>query len=83
MAELEALALRVGMVVRVERLDSGLAQTRGGLCKLGGRSIVLMDEALPLADRIDVLVAALSTFDLDAVYVPPFVRALVDSARRA
>jgi hypothetical protein len=83
MAELQALALRLGIVVRVERLESGLAETRGGLCKIGGRPLVLMDDALPLADQIDVMVAALSTYDLESVYLSPFARARIDAARRA
>jgi hypothetical protein len=82
MAELHALALRLGIVVRVERLAGGLAEARGGLCKIGGRPLVFMADALPLADQIDILVTALSTFDLESVYVSPFVRARIDAARR-
>jgi len=83
LAELQSLALRLGIVVRVEPLARGLAETRGGLCRLRGRPFVLVDDSLSLADRIDVLAAALSTFDLDAFYVSPFVRARIDAARNA
>lgn len=81
LAELQALALRLGVDVRVEPLESGLADARGGLCRLRGRPFVLMDESLPLGDRIDVLAAALATFDLEAVYLSPFVRARIEAAR--
>jgi len=40
-----------------------------------------MDASLPVADRIAVLARALARFDLDAVYVPPFVRARIESHR--
>lgn len=82
-AELQALALRLGVVVRVEPLARGLAETRGGLCHVRGRPLILMDDSLPLVDRIDVLAAALSTFDLETVYVSPLVRERIGAARDA
>lgn len=81
LAELQALALRLGVDVRVEALQSGLSEARGGLCRVRGRPFVLMDDSLPLADRIDVLAGALSTFDLEAIYLSPFVRSRIEAAR--
>jgi len=81
LAELQALALRLGVDVRTEPLEIGLAETRGGLCRVRGRPLVLMDISLPLADRIDVMAAALSTFDLDVIHVSPVVRARIEACR--
>jgi hypothetical protein len=77
--ELEALAARIGLVVRAEPFGSGLLSGRGGLCWVRGRPLVVMDASLPVEDRIAVLARALARFDLDAVYVPPLVRARIES----
>ncbi|HEY4016070.1 MAG TPA: hypothetical protein VGM06_22195 [Polyangiaceae bacterium] len=82
LGELEALASRLGVAVRVEAFPGELLHGRGGLCWLRGQPVVLMDSSLSAADRILTLASALSAFDLDAVYVPPFVRAQVESTRR-
>ncbi len=71
--ELEALAGRLGVLVRFEPFDLDLG--KGGLCRLRGRPLVVIDARLPLLDRIAVLSQALACFDLEAVYLPPLLRA--------
>jgi hypothetical protein len=40
-----------------------------------------MDAALHVSDRIAVIANALAHFDLDSVYVPPLIRARIESFR--
>jgi len=81
--ELEALAARIGVVVRVEPFGSSLLSGHGGLCWVRGRPLVVMDATLPVPDRIAVLASALARFDLDAAYVPPLVRARIEEELEA
>jgi len=81
LAELEALAARLGVGVRAEPFERGVLERRGGLCWLDGRPLVVMDERLPVTDRIVVLARALGEFDLEGQSVPPMVRERIDSAR--
>jgi hypothetical protein len=74
LAELEALAARLGVAVRVEAFGQGVMQGRGGLCWVDGKALVVMDQRLSVADRIAILARALSKFDVDAVSVAPAVR---------
>jgi hypothetical protein len=78
--ELVRTAAKLGVDVRVEELHppptTGGAP-RGGLCVLRGRRVVLVDERGALPDRIATLARALSTFELDHLYVPPVVRATI------
>lgn len=82
-AMLEDLALRLGLEIRYERFERdalGIAArggTRGGLCRIRGQSVVLMDEQLSAPDRVAVLARALATFDLETIYVAPIVRATI------
>ena len=85
LTELEKLALRLGVPVRFETfsIPGDLRVTgKGGLCRLRGKPIIVVDAALPLLDKIGVLSEALATFDLEAIYLPPVLRARIDSKRR-
>jgi len=81
LAELEALAARLGVAVRREPFGKGVLEGRGGLCWVKGRPLVVMDEKLPVAERIGVLAGALAEFDLDSVHMMPAVRQTIESAR--
>jgi len=79
---LEALAARLGVPVRYEMIERGLASGRssrsnGGLVRLRGQPMILVDEALGARERVAVLAQALGTFDLDGIYLPPLVRATI------
>ncbi len=79
---LEALAARIGVAVRSEQFDLSVIEGRGGLCRLRGEPVVVMDARLPIIDKIGVLAAALAAFDLEAIYVPPLLRASINRRRR-
>ena len=81
LSELESLAARVGISVRAEPFGRGVLEGRGGLCWVDGKPIVVMDDKLPVADRIAVLAGALSRFDLEAVHVAPLVRETIEATR--
>jgi hypothetical protein len=78
--ELASLARRLGVAVRFEALE---AHAKGGLCKLRGEPIVVVDCAAPVLDQIGVLSEALRAFDLEALYVPPFLRAHLEGRNAA
>jgi hypothetical protein len=80
LAELEALAARLGVNVRAEPFGRGVLERRGGLCWVDGRPLVVMDEKLAVPDRIGVLAGALGQFDLDGVSVLPLVRERIEEA---
>lgn len=77
---LEELATRLGIEIRYERFERdalGIRSrggARGGLCRIRGDLVVLMDEDLDVPDRVAVLARALAGFDLETIYVPPIVR---------
>lgn len=84
--ELVRAAERVGVTVRVEPFDPTLTEWRrygGGLCTVHGRRVILVDASTPLADRIATVAASLAEIDLEAVFVPPLVRATIAARARA
>src|SRR5262249_55600606 len=75
--ELVRTAERAGVRVRAEPFDPNLSDVkrpRGGLCILRGVRILLVDSNLPLPERIGIVAGALSTIDLEHLYVTPRVR---------
>ncbi len=79
--ELSRVAERLELDVRSEPLEprlEGRDYGRGGLCVLRGRRVILLDSRAPLPDRIAVLAAALAAFDVEALHMPPLVRATIE-----
>ena len=83
--ELEALLARLGVPVRTESFDPrmfGDLSSRGGLCRLHGATVVLVDARAPMVDQIAVLAEAASQLDTDSIYTPPAVREVIETHRR-
>lgn len=79
--ELCAAAERLGVTVRVEPFDPP-ALSAGGLCSLHGATLVLLDLRASPDERLWALARALAGLDVDAVYVAPAARELIERARR-
>jgi hypothetical protein len=74
--KLSAVAAEAGVEVRVERFELALAG-KGGLCRVEGRRIILVDAKLALLDQAGVIGEALAEVDLGNVRVPQEVGAYV------
>ena len=76
-----ALAARCGVAVRHEPFDRSwwgdFSLRGGGFCVLHGDPVLVLDAALPPADRVALLVDTLSRFDLEPIAMPPVVRELI------
>ncbi len=82
--ELTHAAERAGVEVRNEVFDPNLSDVkrpRGGLCRLRGKRIILVDAKLPLPERIATIAEALSEVDLEHLFLPPIVRATIGAYR--
>ena len=82
LAELEALAARLGVAVRAEPFDKRVLGGRGGLCWVDGKPLVVMDAKLTVPERIAVLAGALGKLDLEVGTIAPPIRECIEAARR-
>ena len=82
LSELESVAARLGIPVRAEPFLKGVLDGRGGLCWVDGKAIIVMDEKLPLADRIAIVAGALAQLDLDTSQVPLLVLEVIVASRK-
>lgn len=77
--ELKAAAERLGLQVREERLLREVGyRVRSGSCRLGDDQIIFLDRELPVSALIDVLVDELAARSIDAIYLSPAARALIE-----
>ena len=79
--QLEMLLRRFGVPVRCEPFDPRLfgdLTVQGGMCRLHGANVVLIDARAPLPDRVAVLAGVLAEFDLEGVYIQPQVRRSIE-----
>lgn len=77
------VANQLGVTVRVEPLRVAVHLGSGGLCRVGGKAIVLLDSKSPVVDRVLTLADALvplAAANGDVVMAPE-IRELLDAAR--
>ncbi|OGP86334.1 MAG: hypothetical protein A2Z08_04095 [Deltaproteobacteria bacterium RBG_16_54_11] len=79
---LEDLAERLGVEIVYQKLGEEEFSVRGGLCKVNGSFKVFIDRSKPVEDRIKILAHGLSSFDTEEVYLFPYIREILDNARR-
>lgn len=74
--ELESVCEKLSIkVVPAELTAEGMST--GGLCKVRGEWLVILDKRAPAGERVSVLARALGSFDLEDVFVSPKVREII------
>ncbi|HEY6418079.1 MAG TPA: hypothetical protein VIX59_03665 [Candidatus Binataceae bacterium] len=78
--ELADAAAQVGLEVRREKILREVGyRTRGGACRLREKDLVIIDREQPAAEQLEVLAEALSSRDLEAVYLSPAARRVLQA----
>jgi hypothetical protein len=79
---LEQAAHQLGIKVRYETM-TGETLGAGGLCKMRGEWMVIMDRRATFSDRAALLMESLAGFDTDSIFLPPEIREAVVRRRAA
>jgi len=74
LGQLEDLARGLGIEVRYEMLKREGSSTQGGLCRLKGQYLLLVNSKAPNRDKIEALALAVNRFDLSQVFMKPGLR---------
>jgi hypothetical protein len=78
--ELIEAAERLGLTVRREKLLREVGyRARGGACRLREENLVIIDRDQPPHEQLEILAEALRGRDLEAVYLSPEVRRIVQA----
>jgi len=76
--QLEALAYNLGIEVRYEKIPQDDVTISGGLYRLRGKNVIVIDARATAKERIRTLVQALKPFDLSDVYIRPALREILE-----
>jgi hypothetical protein len=80
LGQLEELAHSLGIEIRYEPLKRESGFFPGGLCRIKGEYVLILNAAATKEDKILILAKALNRFDLSRVYVRPGLREFLDKA---
>ncbi|RJS77017.1 hypothetical protein CW713_10740 [Methanophagales archaeon] len=78
LVQLEQLAEKLGIEIRYERIKNPANITKGGLCKLKGRYIIIIDSNASASERVDLISSILKRFNLKDIYILPALRRLLE-----
>ena len=79
--ELSEAAKRIGLEVRRERILREVGyRARGGACRFRERNLIILDREMAPTEQIEILAGALRGCDLQALYLSPAARRLVEPA---
>ncbi len=75
LSELEEVARRLGVDVRVER-----GGFRGGLCQIDDAQVIVLNKRQPVEARLAIIAASLKSLPVDTVFMRPAVREALESS---
>lgn len=76
--QLENLALTLGVKIRYEKGGFDGTDSTGGLIRLMGEDIIIVNSNAFIKDKIETFARALLTFDLSQVFIRPGLREFLD-----
>jgi hypothetical protein len=79
---LEDLAERLGVEIVYQKLGEEDFSVRGGLCRINGTFKIFIDRSKSLEDQINIVAQGLSSFDTEEVFLFPYIRDVLEKARR-
>ena len=74
LSQLEELTESLGIKIRHEKILKEGSFFPGGLCKIKGEDIIIINSKAGVEDKIDILAGALTTFDLSRIFIKPALR---------
>ena len=80
LGQLEELAHTLGIEIRYEPLKREGGFSPGGLCRIKGEYVLILNSAATTEDKIQTMAKALNRFDLSRVYLRPGLREFLDKA---
>ena len=84
LSQLEELADKLEILVRDENINIDESSTSpGGLCRVEGKYVVILNSKATVKEKIQVMITALRQFDLRDMYVKPVIRELLEGYKES
>ena len=78
LGHLEALAHTLEIQIRYEYIESETAFPSGGLCRIRGKQVIIVNTKTTVGEKVQTLTRALRRFDLSNIYLKPALRDLLE-----
>ena len=78
LGHLEALAHTLGIQIRYEVIESETPFHSGGLCRIRGKQVIIVNTKASVGEKVKTLTRALRRFDLGHIYLKPALRDLLE-----
>jgi hypothetical protein len=75
--QLEELAEKLEILVRDENINIEELSCSGGLCRVEGKYVIILNSKTAVKEKIQVMIEALNQFDLSDMYIKPVIRELL------
>jgi hypothetical protein len=75
---LEELAEKLGILVRDENINIEESSSTGGLCRVEGKHILILNSKATVKEKNQVMINALQQFDVSEIYIKPVIRELLE-----
>lgn len=75
---LEEAAQALGIEIRYETFKGENSMATGGLCRLKGNYLLILNSRSGLSDRINAIASAINRFDLSTTYLRPGLREFLE-----
>jgi hypothetical protein len=76
--QLEKLAEKLGVLVRDENINIEESSGTGGLCRIEGKYVLILNSKATVKEKNKVMIKALQQFDLSDIYIKPVIRELLE-----
>ena len=76
--QLEDLAEKLGILVRDENINIEESSSTGGLCRIEGEYVLILNSKATVKEKNQVMIDALQQFDLSDIYIKPVIRELLE-----
>ena len=80
LSQIEELADKLEILVRDENINIEESSSTGGLCRVEGKYILILNSKATVREKIQVMIEALNQFDLSDIYIKPVIRELLEGS---
>ena len=78
LGHLEAVADKLGVEIRYEPMEGETSLSSGGMCRIRGKQVIIINSKAPPGDQITTFVRAFRRLDLSQIYLRPGIRDLLE-----
>ena len=80
---LEELAEKLEILVRDENINIEESSSPGGLCRVEGKHVIILNSIATVKEKIQVMITSLQQFDFTDMYVKPVIRELLEGHKES